>query len=360
MSTEELLVALIRAGLGNGCDFEIPDDADWKALSDLADRKGLSAIACDGLQALYASRPAGFRTSIDNEENKAVRRLWYASAFNYERAYKKYREALMTVLSSFSEAGMKMLLLKGYGLSLNYPVPEHRPVGDMDIYSGKDFDRANAFVEAKGVKVNMEHHKHSVFKACGYDVENHYCFLNVHGHKSTAKVEAHLQSLVGGSVDCGSYLLPSDDFNALYLLRHMGEHFASTGINLRHVIDWGTFVTAHSAGINWNWFLTMVEDLGMTDFLACVDGICVSRLGMDGSKFPELEYDEALMQRILDESFNREFKEKKPSGLFKIIAFKFRRWKANGWKQDLVFSDSRLSSFLNQVWSHVLKPASIK
>lgn len=360
MSTEELLVALVRAGLGNGCDFDVPEDADWEALSKLAGKKGLAAIACDGLQALYKSRPAGFRTSIDREENKTVRRLWFANSYSYEREYHNYEKALMTVLSSFADAGMKMMVLKGYGLSLNYPVPEHRPVGDIDIYSGENFDRSNELVRAKGVKVDLEHHKHSVFQAMGYTVENHHSFLNVHGHKSTAKTESYLRSLLGSSIDCGSYLLPSDDFNALYLLRHMGEHFASTDINLRHVIDWGTFVTAHSSGINWDWFLAMVDDLGMTTFLACIDGICIDRLGMDSSKFPVLEYDDALMQRILSETFTREFSEKKPKGLFKIMAFKLRRWHANGWKQDLVFSDSRFSSFLNQVWSHVLKPASIK
>lgn len=34
----------------------------------------------------------------------------------------------------FAENGIRLLLLKGLGLSRNYPVPAHRECGDIDIY----------------------------------------------------------------------------------------------------------------------------------------------------------------------------------------------------------------------------------
>lgn len=36
-----------------------------------------------------------------------------------------------------------MVLLKGYCLSLNYPKPNHRPCGDIDIYLCGDGDKAD-------------------------------------------------------------------------------------------------------------------------------------------------------------------------------------------------------------------------
>lgn len=68
-----------------------------------------------------------------------------------------------------------MMLLKGYGLSICWPVPEHRPVGDIDIYlgladSGCAFGHKNIWKEADkvvseklGIKVDNTHHHHSIY-----------------------------------------------------------------------------------------------------------------------------------------------------------------------------------------------------
>ena len=52
---------------------------------------------------------------------------------------------------------------------------------------------------------------------------------------------------------------------------------------------------------------------------------------------------------------SRVFDGKGPSSFVPGIAFKFRCWRANGWKHDIVFPESHLVSLLTQTWSHIVK-----
>ena len=75
--------------------------------------------------------------------------------------------------------------------------------------------------------------------------------------------------------------------------------------------------------------------------------------------FPEGEYDKALKDRVLADILSPEFNEEEPSGLIPRVAFKFRRWRANGWKHRLCYKESMWSAFWSGVWNHLLKPSSV-
>jgi len=91
-----------------------------------------------------------------------------------------------------------MMLLKGLACGVDWPRPEHRPYGDIDIYlfgKQKEADEALRQAQGPGFKVDTSHHHHTVFQWQGFTVENHYDFLNVHHHKSNVELEAILKSL---------------------------------------------------------------------------------------------------------------------------------------------------------------------
>lgn len=88
------------------------------------------------------------------------------------------------------------MLLKGYGVSLDYPIPAHRPCGDIDIWLFGQQEHADALLHReKGTAINLEKHHHTVFSLDGITVENHYDFLNVHAHASNREIEKKLQEL---------------------------------------------------------------------------------------------------------------------------------------------------------------------
>lgn len=59
---------------------------------------------------------------------------WIGSVMTLEKEYERQKEFIKELASFFSKHGLKMVVIKGYGLSGLYPVPKHRGSGDLDVY----------------------------------------------------------------------------------------------------------------------------------------------------------------------------------------------------------------------------------
>lgn len=335
---------------------------DWESVKALASEQGLSAIVLDGAQALTDRGGLTDGRSMD----KALKKQWIGIVIqNYEWKYEDYRKRIGQLAKFYNEHGYKLMVIKGYGLSLNYPIPQHRPCGDIDIWAfGKYKEADKALSEELSIPVDSSHHHHTTFTFKDYLVENHYDFVNVHyghGNEKLEKVfkELAMDDSVRTEIDGQMVYLPLTNLHALFVLRHTMSHFASTGMNLRQVLDWGFLIDKHSSEIDWPWFLRTMDEYHMTDFFHCLNAICVEDLGFDASLFPAFQFDAALKERVLNDTLSPEFNEAVPSGFFRRAALKYRRWQANAWKQDLCYGDSRFKSFWVGVWGHLMKPGMI-
>ena len=149
--TTEVLFKLLRIALGNEKDFSLPLSVNWKEVIDLSFEQGVAAIAVDGLQRLYdavegssssnaslgssgSSSLVSSLSTLDSPELEDLKYEWFGEVMNAEQDYEAHRSAISHLVHFYESQGVKMMLLKGYGLSLNYPIPSHRPVGDIDIY----------------------------------------------------------------------------------------------------------------------------------------------------------------------------------------------------------------------------------
>lgn len=350
----DTFLQLIRLGAGTSENEPIADQIEWEGLLALAEEQDLSAVLADGMSRLPLTHrpPKYISLQIIGQVLK-----------NYELRFELYQHAIAGLAGFYNEHGYKMMVLKGYACSLDWPKPEHRPAGDVDIWQFGQQKAADALLASeKGVKVDSSHHHHTVFRWQGFTVENHYDFINVHHHKSNLALESILKDL--GKDDSrfvelfGERVsLPSANLHALFLLRHTSAHFASTGMNLRQLLDWGFFVEKQGADVDWPWLIGVAEKYGMKRFLDCMNMICVKDLGFSFNVASDV--DNVLKERILNDIFTREFEEKAPSGFVKRAVFKFRRWRANGWKHRLCYNESMWSAFWSGVKNHLLKPSSI-
>lgn len=357
---QESFLHLVRLGTGTSIDTKISDEIDWDALKALADKQGLTAIVLDGLnEALKLN-------SQLSTLNTQLKLSWIGEVHqNYEQRYEKCRQTIGQLSRFYNDHGFRLMVLKGYGLSLNYPKPNHRPCGDIDIWAFGQYKEADAAISKEfSIPIEHDHHHHTVFKFKGFTVENHYDFLNVHHHKSNKELEAILKKL--GQDDSHHVLLrgekvylPSANLHALFLLRHSMSNFAAAGMKLRQLLDWAFFVKAHSTEIDWNWLEGVLETCGMKCLYDVFNAICVSDLGFDVSIFPQVQFDPCLKDRVLNDILSPEFSEKEKGGFVSRAVYKYRRWRANAWKHELCFKESMWSAFWSGIWSHLLKPASI-
>lgn len=354
----ETFLQLVRMGLGHQPSSHLHSEVDWNDMQALAYQHGLLAVVLDGIEKL----------PDNNRPSQIIVLNWIGEVLqNYEQRYYAYEKAIASLAGWHNQHGYKMMLLKGYACSRDWPKPEHRPCGDIDIWQfgkQKDADKALAntnFQNNTNIKIDTSHHHHTVFDWEGFMVENHYDFVNVYAHKSSRELEKIFKELGKDDTNYTEVLgervyLPSPNLYALFLLKHMISHFAAAEISLRQVLDWAFFVEKHTSVIDWNWLDGLIEKYHMKDFYNSINAIVVGDLGFNVCIFPRVQFVPALKDRIFEDIMEPAYSSTEPKGLFKRLIYKFRRWQGNAWKQKICYGESRASAFLHGIRAHLLKP----
>ena len=342
-------------GIGHRADT-LTHIVDWSELKVLAEKQGLSAIVLDGIERLpELQRPP-----------KVFLLEWIGITLQgYEYRYEQYQRTIAEMARFYNSHGYKMMVLKGYACSLDWPKPEHRPCGDVDVWLFGNQKEADAALEKeKFIEIDKKHEHHTVFYWNDFMVENHYDFINTRRHKSHYGLENVFKELgADDSHYCELYgekvYLPSPNLHALFLVRHILKHFAAVEISLRQVLDWAFFVEKHSKEIDWNWLDEMLDKYNMKDFYGCLNAICVEDLGFDACLFNEVQFIPSIKAKVLDDILFPRYPLAEPKGFLRKYAYKYHRWKGNEWKHRLCYKESRWTEFWQGIIAHVFKPTGV-
>lgn len=359
---DDILLYLVRLAIGSdeGDFVKGFDSVVWEELYDAALKHSVASIAFDGLNILYQSHSE----LLDKDALDRFKFVWLSQTAASEQDYIKYKETVASLGRVYASEGIPMMLLKGYGLSLYWPVPEHRPTGDIDIYLfGKWREGDKVVSERFGIKANLSHHHHSVFRFEKRTVENHYDLIHTESHRSGRKIEARFKQLASSA---GKEILPniyepSPDMNVLYVIRHTACHFAAGEMTLRQWLDCVLLVRALQEDADWSSFWNDVETMGMSDFVLALAYISDKYLDIDRSLFHiprhlESSLDPSLSERVFQDILHPTFQGTEPSGSLRHLAWMLRRWWAHRWKHNMVYRDSLISTFFTQFSAHIVKP----
>ncbi|MBQ8070218.1 MAG: nucleotidyltransferase family protein [Bacteroidales bacterium] len=332
---------------------------DWESQISEASRHGLSGLFLDGYQKVLLSGAL-------SDERLMPRKTFLVFAggviTGFEKSYDRYKKTISSLASFYSSHDLKMMILKGYACSLDWPIPSHRPCGDIDIWLFGKYKEADHLMSTeKGIRIDTSEHHHTAFKYGAFVVENHFDFVNVHAHRSSERIERVFKELaqddscfteVGGE----KIYLASPDLNALFLLRHTMAHFTGASMTFRQILDWAFYVKNHTKEINWEWFLETLEEYGMTEFYNCICAICVEDFGFEKDLFPEFSFDPVCKTKILSDTFDPGMSGRSPQEFLPRLLFKLRRYKSNSWKRRLCYPDESLLSSFALAWSHIVGP----
>lgn len=350
MSQYNLLLKLIRIALGNEKDLNLSGIIDWKSVIELSFNQGVAAVAVDGLQRSLEFKTESLENvelALDSPKLEDLKYEWFGEVFSCEEDYQRYQSTIAEFLKLCRRQQVNVLLLKGYGLSLNYPIPAHRICGDIDVYLFGYAEFINQIVEKEfGCLVDKKSLHHNVFTYNGFTFENHITLLDVERHKNQFSDEQVFQNLIVEGcdeieVEGERCFVPSVKLNSVYLLRHMAHHFAVERITLRHILDWALFVRVNASKIDWDFVYGFAKDSGCTPFLNCLNGICVESLGFVAEDFPVSKRDVKLQSRMLSDILHPEFDEKIPdmSNKLRYGIAKTRRILTNRWKYKMVSNE---------------------
>lgn len=250
----EALFIIVNAGLGTfpeGDKQAIPHDVNWETIFRLTQKQGVLAIAWDGISRLLDN---GVTLTLP----RSLKLKWGINSEIIAERYHKQWIVATDIADRFHEKGIHTAVLKGFALSQFYPVPEHRPCGDLDCFLMGRYEDGNSVAEAYGAKVERDFYVHSHIEYKGLTIENHQFCTPIRGSQRAKDLERELQLILQKelpSVINGSNLLsPSPLFTALHLAHHTRRHFITEGIALRHLIDWAMLVNGVGESIDWNQF----------------------------------------------------------------------------------------------------------
>lgn len=310
----------------DGTDWQ---SVDWDAVLDAVSQSGMEALSLDGLVRLDPAFSV-----LNSEANENFRYEWLGMQYNVECEYETYRSKLAKLIAGLNRKGAgRVMVMKGYGLANNYPVPGHRTFGDIDIYSldgnSELIDRLLSVSEDEDELKEMKmRHSHASFRGCS--VENHYHFTNSFAgreYDETAERALIREATVNAvRMDIGGneFYIPSPTFNAIFLMWHMAQHFIWENVTLRQLCDWMMLLKGHSSEIDWELVTKIWEQDRKTRFAAIVNGALIEYLGMDPSLVPPFERNRGDEERFIE--FVLDDKPLKIRGVEAVLKYWRRRW----------------------------------
>ena len=308
---EDALFRLLRFGLWNEPLSADSIDGCAEAVMSLARKQSVTGIVAKAI--LQDKELSAY---IPNSLRLKLKSLVVSNVMTYE----KMTGNIEMLVSELESAGVRSILLKGHSLAANYPHPELRQCGDIDLYVGEDqalkaydilakvCDRIQPRISAESGKhfsawcgeIEVEVHRHTSTYAAGK-------YARIYDKAATEGLESAPDTLQIGTVTVNT---PSALFNAYYIFDHLFEHFLNSGIGLRHLCDWMLFLHRHKEQIDLDRLKALLCDMKLLEPWQAFGCILVSHLGMPEEDFPfyaeSSKADKVLEYILSDGNFGKE------------------------------------------------------
>ena len=330
--------------------IEALSPSEWGKIHKLALRQGVSAMVLDAIVDAGITLPF------------AVKMHFITTTDSIEKRYEDKIKAIVKLENIYSQNEIKLMILKGVGLARLYPVPNHRPCSDVDIWLfGKQAEADQILHQQHNIAIHEGHHHHTVFYIDGVMVENHYDFIEQHSRRSKRIIEQYLKELAESEKPIHTQIegiplyVPAQNLNALFMIMHSGAHFAAETIPVRHLTDWAMFLKHYSDQIDWQRLVEVGNKFGFTPFLRTLNAMCCSYLGMPTELAHGVLADSETTTRAIDDVL--EYRRVDiPKNFIKGWIFRIKRRFANSWKQKMVYNDSQFTAFFLSFLTHIIHP----
>ena len=283
-----IFLELLRAGLWDTeLDLSLfKGDVDWKAVADIAKKQTVTGIVMDGI----AKLPQELRP------NKAIYFNLIYIVRQIEEDNSRANKVIPIIMNELRSKGCDSLLQKGQGVAMNYRIPYHRQVGDVDLLVGFDEDayrKACALMEGMSAHVghNDRKRRHAEFSVRDVPVEIHGNVDSFINRRCDARITAWAKKRVDGDKlifhsRFGDIKLPPFNFDAIYIFVHMAGHYMGGGVGLRQVSDWMMYLNRNYDRIDMEMLKSDIEWLGIGRYWGLFAAMAVKYLGLPVGKMP--------------------------------------------------------------------------
>lgn len=285
-------------------ESELPESIDWKAVLALAQQHAVVGTIINSVQFLPERlRPSD---STSAKMNKFALGLIQANMV-LDRTAARLVEFL-------ERQGISGVLLKGQGVARYYPMPQIRQTGDIDFYVGRAQYRKAVEVCRRQLAADQSEceEMHFSFDIDGVEIELHRLASKVYSPIRNRcfqrwVVEELERSPERRTITLGNatVVLPSYDFDAIFIFYHAWRHYIMGGIGLRQLCDWAMIFQSHGADIDTAKLISNLRRFGLTKSWKLFACIVVGYLGVPADKMPLYDSafsrkSEIVLEEILD------------------------------------------------------------
>ena len=333
-----VMMELVRgAVLGNRPQLQEGISIDWDLLMDVASEQSVIPWVWDGINKLPKEQHPSRLHKIN----------WGLSAQEAEYRYHQQKDVLSQMINICNQNGMRLLLLKGIGLSELYPKPSLRTCNDIDIFLFDDYEKGNLLF-CNGDYTFGEGDKHANFKYKGITVENHLTIINTNTRQQRL-AESYIESTLH-EVELtkdGYYILPPIG-NLVFLLMHFLSHMESPIYpTIRNIVDFSMVLLKNGSRINPNECKRVLHHLKISKPFELLLSMSEHVLGVDFKDYHEGVIPKQDVRKAFNMIAERDASIEVPYELplFKQIKKRKEYYRRMKWKYNYI-PFSHLNSFL--------------
>ncbi len=230
-----------------------------------------------------------------------------------------YRLLFLThyLVKKLNDSGIRTVVLKGVCTAAEYPVPELRKSGDIDLLlvNPAQIDEAGEVMVCENFVKEKEEHSlhHQVWRAPeGIEIELHTMFTEPFDEDRVnlyhEQLFLHLPEKMEEKEIMG-LCIPTfcDAWHAYYLLLHMLQHFLRSGFGVRLLCDWVVFWNREREQVRE--YQSLIRGSGLVGFSDLITTICYRYMGLKremAEKIWEQEASEDTCRFFMKEIFEAE------------------------------------------------------
>lgn len=321
MNDKDVKWAILRMGLWQRQEKVDATAIDWNRLLAWAKKQTLLGVLIDGIMMLPADqRP--------DESTMTKLTMWMVNNLQTHMRLNHQASKMMLFLA---EHNIPSMLLKGQGIAQEYLSPESRQCGDIDLYIGKEnYKKACDLVVGMDIANFDESVKHTNFFGEGVEIELHHKAVDLPSKKAERYFEEWALGILKHDTrsfipqnDAFPILLPSVQYNSIYIFIHLFHHQFTSGIGLRQICDWMMVLHNGYGSIDLDLLKKQLNMAHLMEAWQVMGTILVTYLGLPSEEMPFYSPDKLTkgekMLRLVDVGGNFGRGTNKPHKEYKFV-----------------------------------------
>lgn len=214
------------------------------------------------------------------------------------------------ILNILEKNNIRCTILKGISVSMYYPEPLHRPLGDIDILVDEEnYDKTIDLLTGSTDRDSeyLKHKFHYHFTYDGLTVEVHKFMTEYSDNKYGEFLKEYLKSALDNieikQYKCYSFPVLNSEYQIISLLLHTQRHFFEHKTNLRMICDYAMYVQTLSEE-EWSKIYPTLEKLNLNTFADALILMCQKYLGIPVNWKIKSEVSEETIENLLEEFSN--------------------------------------------------------